>query len=176
MPPLGAKCPAYDSNGRIWRRTRVNGKPGRRRPVAKPRRFARAAPTRKKQLVPAPEVPTATAAAQHNAHRSVYTRKHRRRGHKGLPSPKHKKGCLAATRWRRQHFRTRRRRRRRPRRPSTNYYEMRPGMRKRAPGRRRRGTSRARRTRDAYSTSGKSRRATPSYWQHRSTPSGAPRS
>ena len=30
--------------------------------------------------------PTATAAAQRNAHRSVYTRKHRGRDHKGLPS------------------------------------------------------------------------------------------
>ena len=79
MPPLGAECPAYDSNGRIWRRTRPNPTPDGPAAAAKPRRFARATTGTKKAARPAPEGPTVTAAAPHNAH--VYTQ---------APRPRHR--------------------------------------------------------------------------------------
>ena len=180
MPPLWARSPAYDSNGRIWRRTRPNPTPGAPAAAAKPRRFARAHQHTKKAARPAPEGPTATAAAPHNAHSSVYTRTALAAARAALSRHCVTQGLPWLTRWRRQHTRKRRRRIRKRRRrirkrrrqlqrrkrPSTNYYEMRPGTRKRARARKRRGICKARRTRAACSTSAKSRHATPDSWRH----------
>ena len=82
MPPLGAKCPAYDSNGRIWRRTRPNPTPGGPAAAAKPRRFARAPLAQKNQLVrrqrsqPRPLLPdtTRTLAYTHASTAAAATR------------------------------------------------------------------------------------------------------
>ena len=83
-PPLQARSPAYDSIRRLSRRTRPNPTPDGPA-AAKPRRAVLLGPTgTKKAARPAPQGPTATAAAPHNAH--VYTQAPRPRP-QGLPSP-----------------------------------------------------------------------------------------
>ena len=120
---LGAKCPAYDSTGRIWRRTRPNPTPDGPAAAAKPRRFAQAHTGTKKAARPAPEGPNrdrccpaqrarihaSTAAA---ATRAAITITQKRAAWlpqdldaRTTPTPEDAR----ATRWRRQHTRKRRR-------------------------------------------------------------------
>jgi hypothetical protein len=51
MPPLGAKCPAYDSTRRLSRQTRPKPTPGGHAAAAKPPFCLEAAPTPKKQPI-----------------------------------------------------------------------------------------------------------------------------